>query len=87
MDKNRVSMKISVRKFTGKGSYLNVENSIEIEVIKRIPFNKGFFGNFVPHFCRYKKKIYTIQGSIDYAYMHGFENDSFIIINKPKPAI
>lgn len=46
-------------------------NDQTIGVIDRIPFNKGFFGNFIPHWARYKGKEYLVQGGIDYAYMHG----------------
>jgi len=56
------------------------ETLVEVETIERKPFNKGFFGNFVPHYCRYKNEVYAIQGSIDYAYMHGFNNDASIIV-------
>ena len=51
-----------------------------IETINRKPFNKGFFGNFVPHWCRYKNQEYLVHGSIDHAYMHGFDNDAYIVV-------
>ena len=53
----------------------------EIELINRIPFNRGFIGNFVPHYCRYQSKVHLIRGSIDYSYMHGFDNDAYIVID------
>lgn len=55
-----------------------------IETIKCKPFNKGFVGNFVPHWCKYKGKNYLIRGSIDYSYMHGYDNDAYIILPKIK---
>lgn len=51
-----------------------------IETIDRKPFNKGWFGNFVPYWCRYKRKLYLIHGSIDYSYMHGYALDAYIVI-------
>ena len=51
-----------------------------IETIDRKPFNKGFIGNFIPHWVRYKNEKHLILGSIDYAYMHGYENDAYIAI-------
>lgn len=53
-------------------------NNIYFKTINRKPFNKGFMGNFVPHYCRYKNEVHLIIGSIDYAYMHGYENDARI---------
>jgi hypothetical protein len=52
-----------------------------IETIDRVPFNKGFIGNFVPHWCRYKNQRHLIRGSIDYSYMHGYDNDAFIVLD------
>ena len=51
-----------------------------IETIYRKPFNKGFLGNFIPHWCRYKRKVYLVRGSIDYSYMHGYDNDAYIVV-------
>ena len=51
-----------------------------IEEIDRKVFNKGFFGNFVPHYCRYKNEVYLVHGSIDHSYMHGYDNDAYIVI-------
>jgi len=56
------------------------KEGVYIKTIQREPFNKGFVGNFVPHWCRYKGKIWLIKGSIDHAYMHGYENDAYIEI-------
>jgi hypothetical protein len=42
-----------------------------VEVVERKPFHKGFVGNFVPHYVRYKNTIHYLFGGIDYAYMHG----------------
>lgn len=56
-------------------------NLTVLETIDRKPFNKGFMGNFVPHWARYKGKEYLVHGSIDYAYMHGFDNDAYIVID------
>ena len=71
-------MKIKVYK-SEKSYYL--KNEEYIETVNRKSFNKGFVGNFVPHYCRYKNKIYTVLGSIDHAYMHGFDNDAYIIVD------
>lgn len=49
-----------------------------IEVIKRIPFHKGFVGNFVPVYVRYKSKVYFLHGGWDYAYMHGTPTEAWI---------
>ena len=68
-----------IKVFTSDQKFL-LQNEELIETIDRKPFNKGFFGNFVPHWCRYKKKVYLVHGSIDYAYMHGFDDDAYIII-------
>lgn len=54
-----------------------------LETINRKPFHKGFFGNFVPHYCRYQNQVYQIYGSIDSAYMHGYDNDAYINIDRP----
>jgi len=51
-----------------------------ITAINRKIFNKGFCGNFVPHFARYKNKVYQVQGGIDYAYMHGTPDEFYITI-------
>ncbi len=56
-------------------------NLAVVEVIDRKPFHKGFCGNFVPHWVRYKCKKYLVHGSIDSAYMHGYRNDAYIVIN------
>lgn len=53
-------MKIEVRK-----------DGQPVETVERKPFHKGFFGNFVPHYVRYKTQVYLLHGGIDYAYMHG----------------
>lgn len=58
----------------------NSDKQNKVCTITRKPFIKGFFGNFVPHYCRYKRQVYMIQGSIDYAYMHGYEEDAYIVI-------
>ena len=76
-------MKINVCKKIDKSKYqcwpdYNLEL---IETIDRKPFNKGFIGNFVPHWARYKNEVYLVHGSIDHAYMHGFDNDAYIVIN------
>ena len=68
-----------IKVFTSDQKYL-LQNEELIDTIERKPFNKNFFGNFVPHWCRYKKKVYLVQGSIDHAYMHGFDDDAYIII-------
>lgn len=53
-----------------------------LEVIDRKPFSKGMFGNFCPHYCRYKGKEYMIHGGIDYAYMHDVDmNEMYIIFD------
>jgi len=70
-------MKIKVYR-SERAYYL--KNEILVEEVNRKPFNKGFVGNFVPHWCRYKGKKYLVQGSIDHAYMHGFEDDAYIIV-------
>ena len=59
-----------------------LSNEILVEEIDRKPFNSGFMGNFIPHWCRYKNRVYLIHGSIDYAYMHGFDDDAYIIIRE-----
>jgi len=55
-------------------------NLEHIEDIDRKVFHKGFVGNFVPHWCRYKNKEYSVHGSIDHAYMHNYNNDAYIVI-------
>ena len=76
-------MKINVCKLKDKSKYhcWPDYNLALIETIDRKPFNKGFFGNFVPHWCRYKREVYLVHGSIDYAYMHGFDNDAYIVVD------
>lgn len=77
-------MEIKVYRSNTKTGEWYIEDQLEyIKTINRKPFNKGFFGNFVPHYCRYKTKVYQIFGSIDYAYMHGYDNDAYINIDKP----
>jgi len=61
----------------GNGEHYNLK---EIEIINRKPFNRGFFGNFVPHYVRYKNKEYILHGGIDYAYMHGQPSFNYIVI-------
>ena len=62
-----------------KGEHYNLT---EIETIDRKPFNKGFVGNFVPHWCRYKNKVYLIHGGIDYSYMHDVDvNGMYIVVD------
>lgn len=51
-----------------------------LETINRKPFNKGFVGNFVPHWVRYKTKKYLVHGGIDYAYMHPVDDKGFYIV-------
>lgn len=51
-----------------------------VETINRKPFHKGFVGNFVPHYCRYKNKEYYVFGGIDYAYMHDIDRNGLYII-------
>ncbi len=48
-----------------------IQNGKRVSIIRRNPIVKGFFGNFIPHWARYQKKVYLIHGGIDYAYMHG----------------
>jgi hypothetical protein len=61
----------------GKDVTYNLEH---IEDIDRKIFHKGFVGNFVPHYCRYKNKVHSVHGSIDHAYMHGYNYDAYIVI-------
>lgn len=53
-----------------------------IEVIERIPFHRGFVGNFVPVYVRYKGKEYFLEGGWDYAYMHGTPERAWITLKK-----
>lgn len=71
---------MEIKVYTSDASYY-LENEELVDTIDRKPFNKGFVGNFIPHWARYKNQEYLIQGSIDYAYMHGFNNDAHIIIS------
>jgi hypothetical protein len=68
-------MRIEVR----NGSY--GRHTAVIEIIERKPFHKGFVGNFVPHWVRYKGKTYLLKGGIDYAYMHGEPLEAYIDIS------
>ena len=56
------------------------KNKKLVEVIDRKPFNRGFIGNFIPHWCRYKGKEHLIHGSIDHAYLQGYQDDAYIIL-------
>ena len=50
---------------------IKVINDGDTEIsITRVPIIESI-GNFNPHFIRYKRKIYIVQGGVDYAYMHG----------------
>jgi len=49
-----------------------------IETIKRIPFNLGFMGNFVPHWVRYKSNEYLLKGGIDSSYIQEWDNKGYI---------
>lgn len=51
-----------------------------VEVIDRKPFHRGFLGNFVPHYARYKGKVYLLRGDLDYAYMHGHDEEDVPVI-------
>ena len=51
-----------------------------IETIDRKVYNRGMVGNFVPHFCRYRKEEHLVLGSIDYSYMHGYDDDAYIAV-------
>jgi len=51
-----------------------------VDTIQRIPFNRGFVGNFVPVWVRYNRKEYLLQGGWDYAYMHGTPSEAWIEI-------
>ena len=64
-----VEMKIEVRK-----------DGQLVETVERKPFNKGPFGNFVPHYVRYKTQVYLLKGGIDYAYMHSMPDILWISI-------
>ena len=78
------SIKIKVYRSNRSTGEWHRESELEyIETITRVPFHKGFFGNFVPHFCRYKNKVYPIYGSIDSSYMHGYYEDAYINIDRP----
>lgn len=55
-------------------------NLMQVGVIDRKLFNKGFCGNFVPHWVRYKRKQFLVHGGIDYAYMHNVEMNGFYIV-------
>jgi len=48
-----------------------IQDGKRVFIIKRKPIIKGFIGNFIPHWARYQKKTYIIQGGIDYEYMRG----------------
>ena len=77
-------MEIKVYKSNKKTKEWYRESELEyIETIERKPFHKGFFGNFIPYYCRYKNKVYSIYGSIDSSYMHGYDNDAYINIDRP----
>ena len=56
------------------------KNEKVVEIIDRKIFNKGFVGNFVPHWARYKGKVYLVKGGIDYAYMHGDPLETYIVV-------
>ena len=58
----------------------SLHNEKLVKTIERVVFNKGWSGNFIPYYCRYKRKVYNIMGSIDSAYMHGYDNDAHIIV-------
>ena len=63
--------------------YIPDENCKDCELIETIdhkPFNRGFIGNFVPQWCRYKNEEHLILGSIDCSYMHGYDDDAYIAI-------
>ena len=53
-----------------------------VEIVDRKPFHRGFVGNFVPHYCRYKNKEYYVFGGIDYAYMHDIDRNGLYIIER-----
>lgn len=74
-------MRIKVYSFD-PDHYIPEENHY-IETIERKPFNRGWMGNFVPHWTRYKRNIYLVKGSLSYSYMHGYDNDAYIVINEP----
>jgi len=48
-----------------------IQDGKRVTIIRRKPIVEGFVGNFIPHWARYQKKVYRIQGGIDYEYMHG----------------
>lgn len=73
-------MKIQVCKKIDPEKYHHDDNREVIETIERKPFNRGFIGNFVPHWCKYKGREYLIHGGIDYAYMHDVDETGFYII-------
>ncbi len=57
-------------------------NLMQVGVIDRKVFNKGFFGNFVPHWARYKGKELLVHGGIDYNYMHNIDvNGLYVVVN------
>lgn len=75
-------MRVEVYKSRDGEWYLKDKMEL-IEIIERKPFHRGFLGNFVPHYCRYKGQVYSIYGSIDHAYIHGYSNDAYICIDRP----
>jgi len=56
------------------------ESGSVVETIERKPFTKGWLGNFIPVYVRYKCKIYSLKGGWDYAYMHGEPSEAYITI-------
>ena len=49
-----------------------------LKTINRKPFNRGFVGNFVPHWVRYNKEEYLLKGGIDSAYIQGEPVENYI---------
>lgn len=73
-------MKIKVFRYD-QDHYIPDEKYYE-KTINRKPFHNGFVGNFVPHFTRYNRSLYLIHGSIDSAYMQGYDDDAYIVLGQ-----
>ncbi len=71
--------KVTVKVYESDANY-QLKNEKLVTIINRVVYHRGWVGNFVPHFCRYKNQEYQVFGGIDYGYMHEHDNSNNYII-------